>query len=53
LLGGECFRLLAPNAVAIAEHGKKHDLAERYGELVRFRVLKQGDATLSFYAATP
>ncbi len=53
LLGGECFRLLAANAVAIAEHGKKHDLAERYGELVRFRVLKQGDATLSFYAEAP
>jgi 16S rRNA (guanine(966)-N(2))-methyltransferase RsmD len=49
LLGGESLRLLAPNAVVIAEHGKKHDLAERYGDLLRYRVLKQGDAALSFY----
>jgi 16S rRNA (guanine(966)-N(2))-methyltransferase RsmD len=51
LLGGECVRMLAPNAVVIAEHGKKHDLAERYGGLVRYRVLKQGDAALTFYTA--
>jgi 16S rRNA (guanine966-N2)-methyltransferase len=48
LLGGECSQLLAENAVVVAEHSKRHDLAERYGELVRYRVLKQGDAALSF-----
>jgi len=52
LLGGECFRLLGPDAIVIAEHGKKHDLSESYGALMRYRVLKQGDAALSFYAAT-
>jgi 16S rRNA (guanine(966)-N(2))-methyltransferase RsmD len=50
LLGGECSQLLASDAVVIAEHGKKHDLLERYGALVRYRVLKQGDAALSFYS---
>jgi 16S rRNA (guanine(966)-N(2))-methyltransferase RsmD len=53
LLGGECSQLLAENAVVIAEHSKRHDLAERYGELVRYRVLKQGDAALSFYRLEP
>jgi 16S rRNA (guanine966-N2)-methyltransferase len=49
LLGGDCAGLLAPDAVVVAEHAKKHDLGERYGELLRYRVLKQGDAALSFY----
>jgi 16S rRNA (guanine966-N2)-methyltransferase len=49
LLGGECACLLAPDAIVIAEHAKKSDLAERYGKLVRYRMLKQGDAALSFY----
>jgi 16S rRNA (guanine966-N2)-methyltransferase len=53
LLGGECSQLLAEDAVVIAEHSKRHDLAERYGELVRYRVLKQGDAALSFYRLEP
>ncbi len=51
LLGGEGLTLLAPDAVVIAEHRKKQDLAESYGGLVRYRVLKQGDAALSFYRA--
>jgi 16S rRNA (guanine966-N2)-methyltransferase len=49
LLGGECSGLLAPDAIAIAEHARKHELAERYGAVARYRVLKQGDAALSFY----
>jgi 16S rRNA (guanine966-N2)-methyltransferase len=49
LLGGECLGFLAPGAVVIAEHTKRNDLAEQYGALVRYRVLKQGDAALSFY----
>ena len=48
-LGGECSALLAPGALVVAEHAKKDDLAEQYGMLVRYRVLKQGDAALSFY----
>jgi len=50
LLGGECRKLLAPDAMVIAEHLKKLELAENYGTLRRYRVLKQGDSVLSFYA---
>jgi len=49
-LGGGCAGVLAPDVIVVAEHAKKSDLAERYGELGRYRVLKQGDAALSFYA---
>lgn len=42
--------LLAADALIVAEHGSKSPLAERYGELVQTRTLKQGDAALSFYA---
>ena len=51
LLGGAASGLLAPNAVVIAEHRKKERLGERFGELGRTRLLEQGDAALSFYAA--
>ncbi len=51
LLGGACVGLLAPGALVIAEHEKRRDLEARYRVLVRFRVLKQGDAALSFYRA--
>ena len=50
-LGGEGSRLLAEGAIVVAEHSKKSDLRESYGNLVRYRVLKQGDAALSFYSA--
>ena len=50
LLGGECSKLLAEDAIIVAEHAKKSGLADRYGGLVRNRVLKQGDAALSFYS---
>jgi 16S rRNA (guanine(966)-N(2))-methyltransferase RsmD len=36
-------------AIAIAEHHKKFDPGEKFATLERFRLLKQGDATLSFY----
>jgi 16S rRNA (guanine(966)-N(2))-methyltransferase RsmD len=49
LLGGECSGVLAADALVVAEHEKRRDLEERYGRLVRYRVLKQGDAGLSFY----
>lgn len=52
LLGGECLAVLAPSAVVIAEHERRHALDERYGVLDRIRVLRQGDAALSFYAVT-
>jgi 16S rRNA (guanine966-N2)-methyltransferase len=50
LLGGDASRLLASNAVVIAEHRRKEKLEDRYGMLGRRRVLEQGDAALSFYS---
>jgi len=41
--------LLAPGAVVIAEHLRTLDLPESFGKLERVRVLRQGDAALSFY----
>jgi 16S rRNA (guanine966-N2)-methyltransferase len=51
LLGGTLAGLLAPGALVIAEHRKKEKLADRHGALERTRLLEQGDAALSFYAA--
>lgn len=50
LLGGECVALPSPGAIVIAEHEKRRELEPRYGGLVRYRVLKQGDTALSFYS---
>jgi 16S rRNA (guanine(966)-N(2))-methyltransferase RsmD len=47
--GEHAAEVLAEDAVVIAEHAKKAELAERFGELERYRVLEQGDAALSFY----
>jgi 16S rRNA (guanine966-N2)-methyltransferase len=52
-LGMEGARILAEDARVIAEHRAKLDLSESYGALERMRVLKQGDAALSFYAKKP
>jgi len=41
--------LLAPGGIVVAEHRRNFDLPEDPGVLKRFRVLKQGDAALSFY----
>jgi 16S rRNA (guanine966-N2)-methyltransferase len=43
--------LLGDNSLVVAEHGKDLDLPETIGHLQRVRVLKQGDACLSFYRA--
>jgi 16S rRNA (guanine966-N2)-methyltransferase len=51
LLGGAASALLADEALVIAEHRKKEPLQDRYGILKRTRLLEQGDAALSFYAA--
>lgn len=45
--------LLAENAVVIAEHQRSLDLRETFGKLERVRVLRQGDAALSFYRFRP
>lgn len=51
LLGGECRGVVLPGGLVVAEHEKRHGLEEQYGTLRRSRVLKQGDAALSFYRA--
>jgi 16S rRNA (guanine(966)-N(2))-methyltransferase RsmD len=50
LLGGAAAGLLADGAMVIAEHRRKDVLEDCYGALERTRILKQGDAALSFYA---
>jgi 16S rRNA (guanine(966)-N(2))-methyltransferase RsmD len=42
-------KLLQPASIVIAEHEKKFDPGERFGALLRYRRLDQGDAALSFY----
>ena len=51
LLGGGAASFLAASAVVIAEHRRKEKLQASYGALERTRILEQGDAALSFYAA--
>jgi len=41
--------LLGPNSVVIAEHSRHCVLEEKYGNLLRFRLLRHGDAQLAFY----
>ncbi|HXR32791.1 MAG TPA: 16S rRNA (guanine(966)-N(2))-methyltransferase RsmD [Verrucomicrobiae bacterium] len=40
---------LAPGGLVIAEHRRTFDLPEALGQLERVRVLRQGDASLSFF----
>jgi 16S rRNA (guanine966-N2)-methyltransferase len=42
-------RLIKPESVVIAEHDKHFDPGNEFGSLRRHRVLRQGDAVLSFY----
>jgi 16S rRNA (guanine966-N2)-methyltransferase len=41
--------VLAPNALVVAEHNSKSKLASRYGALEHTRLVKQGEAALSFF----
>jgi len=43
--------LLAEGGILVMEHSKRVQLAETVGKLQRYRVLPQGDSTLSFYRA--
>jgi len=42
-------RLLQPSSIIVAEHEKRFDPGDRFGALMRYRKLEQGDAALSFY----
>ncbi len=51
VLGEHAASLLAPGGLVVAEHRRKmpEPLRTSYGALTRFRLLEQGDASLSFY----
>jgi 16S rRNA (guanine966-N2)-methyltransferase len=42
--------ILVPHGLVVAEHSSKEKLAMRYGALEHTRLLKQGDAALSFFS---
>lgn len=42
-------RILADRGIVVVEHRKTFDLSESFGTLKRVRLLRQGDAALSFY----
>jgi 16S rRNA (guanine966-N2)-methyltransferase len=44
---------LTPGSIVIAEHRHNFELPAHAGTLARYRVLKQGDAALSFYRQSP
>lgn len=46
---GSAQHLLAQHAIVIAEHRRTFDLPEHSGGLLRTRILKHGDAALSFF----
>ena len=45
--------LVSINSSVVAEHRKTFELPESFGRLQRYRILKQGDAALSFFRADP
>jgi 16S rRNA (guanine966-N2)-methyltransferase len=48
--GENSARLLTEDGLVIVEHHKKKELPEEFGGLKKYRVVKQGDSVLSFYA---
>jgi len=51
LFGAETSSLLSETGLLIVEHHHKKELADAVGSIIRSRILKQGDSTLSFYEA--
>ena len=50
-LGGS--PLVEGDSLVIVEHRRNFDLSPAYGTLARVRILRQGDASLSFYRCSP
>lgn len=48
--GDRAESFLSQGGLMVVEHQKQKQLAERFGELERYRVLKQGDSVLSFFS---
>ncbi|MEZ5306769.1 MAG: 16S rRNA (guanine(966)-N(2))-methyltransferase RsmD [Pyrinomonadaceae bacterium] len=49
IIGEEAGRIVVPDGVVIAEHASLNGLPDEAGKLRRWRKLKQGDSSLSFY----
>jgi 16S rRNA (guanine(966)-N(2))-methyltransferase RsmD len=49
LIGDNAAELLSADGLLVVEHHHKNALKDAVGGLKRFRVLKQGDSSLSFY----
>jgi 16S rRNA (guanine(966)-N(2))-methyltransferase RsmD len=49
LIAEQARQLLSADAIVVVEHHKKRELADAFGSLKRYRLLKQGDSALSFY----
>ena len=47
----ECLEVFAAGScqLAIAQHESGYQLADKFGTLIKYRVLKQGDSSLTFY----
>ncbi|HMH43020.1 MAG TPA: RsmD family RNA methyltransferase, partial [Pyrinomonadaceae bacterium] len=48
-IGQQAAELLAEAGVLIVEHDSKKELRDNAGKIKRYRVVKQGDSSLSFY----
>ena len=48
-VGENAATLLNEDGLMVVEHDKKRELVTEFGELERYRLLKQGDSCLSFY----
>ncbi|MFN2577443.1 MAG: 16S rRNA (guanine(966)-N(2))-methyltransferase RsmD [Pyrinomonadaceae bacterium] len=48
-LGKSAASLLSKDAIVLAEHFSKNVPDERFGDLKRWRIIKQGDSSISFY----
>ncbi|HEY6331839.1 MAG TPA: 16S rRNA (guanine(966)-N(2))-methyltransferase RsmD [Blastocatellia bacterium] len=46
-------RLLSDEGILVVEHRTKNALAPDYGELVKYREIRQGDSAIAFYEARP
>ncbi|HXI62072.1 MAG TPA: 16S rRNA (guanine(966)-N(2))-methyltransferase RsmD, partial [Pyrinomonadaceae bacterium] len=51
-VGEHAAEVLAKAGMVIVEHDKKKELREEVGQFKRYRVVKQGDSSLSFYERT-
>ena len=49
MFGANASSLLTENGLLVVEHHHKNELKAEAGSIIRSRILKQGDSTLSFY----